>query len=79
MSRKEKTIDLMRMLCNIWDDKDFVLGVCVHLKTEKKVDELIEWLNKHKGEQIESDEILLKAMEIRYEKRLEVNGLTTRD
>lgn len=79
MSRKEKTIDLMRMLCNIWDDKDFVLGVCVHLKTEEKVDEMIEWLNKHKDEQIESDEILLKAMEIRYEKRLEANGLTTRD
>lgn len=29
---------------------------------------MIDWLNKHQDEQIESDEILLKAMEIRYEK-----------
>lgn len=55
------------------------MGVCVHIKTEEKVQEMIDWLDKHKDEQIESDEILLKAMEIRYEKRLEANGLTTRD
>lgn len=79
MSRKERTIDLMHMLCNVWDDKDFVLGVCVHLKTEEKVNEMIEWLNKHKDEQIESDEILAKALEIRYEKKLDINGIIVRD
>lgn len=79
MSRKERTIDLMRMLCNVWDDKDFVLGVCVHLKTEGKVNEMIDWLNKHEDEQIESDEILAKALEIRYEKKLDINGIIVRD
>lgn len=79
MSRKERTIDLMHMLCNVWDDKDFVLGVCVHLKTEEKVNEMIDWLNKHKDEQIESDEILAKALEIRYEKKLDINGIIVRD
>ena len=68
MSRKERTIDLMRILCNVWDDKDFVLGVCVHLKTEGKVNEMIE-----------SDEILAKALEIRYEKKLDINGIIVRD
>lgn len=79
MSRKEKTVALMKELCKIWDDKDFVLGVCVHLKTEEKVQEMMDWLNKHKDEQIESDEVTLKAMEIRYNNRFEVNGLMTRD
>lgn len=79
MSNGDKMVELMVMLRKVWDTKDFVLGVCVHLKSDDKVQRMIDWLNKHKDEQIESDEILLKAMEIRYGNRYEVNGLTTRD
>lgn len=75
---KDKMIDLMVSLRKIWDDRDFVLGVCVHLKTDEHIQIMKEWLNKHKDEQIESDEILLKAIEIRYGKRFEIDGLTTR-
>jgi acylphosphatase len=70
---------MIRKLIDIWNDKDFLLGVNVHLKTEENVSKMIEWLEKHQNEQIESDEVLLKAMEIRYGERLNVNGLTTRD
>lgn len=72
-------VELIKKLRQIWDDKDFCIGVNAHLKNDEHITQMLDWLNKHKDEQIESDEVALKAMEIRYGKRFEVADLTTRD
>lgn len=82
MNKKETNpirVELLKRLRKIYDDKDFCLGVYAHLKNDNHVNQMISWLDKHKDEEISSSEILLKSMEIRYEKRLEANGVTTRD
>lgn len=78
MRSKEKTITLMNELCKIWDDKDFAIGVCVHLKNDDHIQKMVDWLRKHENEVLESDEVLLKALEIRYNKKIYVDGLETR-
>ena len=78
MRDKDKTITLMNELCKIWDDKDFVIGVCAHLKNDDHIQKMMDWLKKHANETLESDEVLLKALEIRYDKKIYVEGLETR-
>ena len=78
MRSKDKTAALMTELRKIWDDKDFVIGVCVHLKNDDHTQNMMEWLKKHENETLESDEVLLKALEIRYNKKIYVEGLETR-
>lgn len=70
---------LMKRLKKIWDTRDFILGVCVHLKTEEAVKEMTDWLDRHKDEEIPRDEILLKALEIRYNEKYNDDGFVTRD
>lgn len=78
MRDKDKTIALMNELCKVWNDKDFVIGVCVHLKKDDHIQKMMNWLKKHENETLESDEVLLKALEIRYDKKIYVEGLETR-
>lgn len=75
----ENRREMIRLLISVWEDRDFLIGVNAHLKNESHVDQMVEWLKRHNEEEISSSEILLKAMEIRYGKRFEANGVTTRD
>lgn len=74
----EQRRELTRKLIGVWEDRDFLLGVNTHLKTEGNVKEMLKWLDKNNDKKLESDEVLLKAMEIRYGNKLKVNGLATR-
>lgn len=57
---------MTRMLIDVWEDRDFLIGVNAHLKTDNHVKKMIIWLNSHKD--AESDEVLKVALDIRHGK-----------
>ena len=56
--------EMTRMLIEIWNDRDFLIGVNTHLKSENDIEQMISYLNENKN--LKSDEVLKKSMDIRY-------------
>lgn len=81
MKYTEKRKELNKKLAEICDIdeylNDFILGTNLDLKSDKEVTELLEYLNKY--DNVSTDEATVKAMEIAAGRRLEINGVTTRD
>lgn len=73
-------VEMLRCLKERYHDKAFCKGVYVTLHTDQEVIRMTEWLTRHHNEDISRSEIILKAMELKYKKRLVTeDGLETRD
>lgn len=59
-------VEMLRYLKERYNDKEFCKGVYVTLHSDKEVIEMIEWLKNHRDEEISKSEIMLKAMELKY-------------
>lgn len=66
MQVSKKRRELMIKLSEIWNDIDFILGVDVHLKTESSVNAMLNYLHDNRESDLKSDQVLKKALEIRY-------------
>lgn len=76
---RKRMNSLLKQICDIPSyENDFIIGVNADLKTDNQVNEMLEWLEKHTNSNLNTDEVTVKSMEIRHDKKLNVNGVTTR-
>lgn len=77
---RKKMNSLLKQICDVPSyENDFIVGVNADLKTDKQVNEMLEWLEKHTNSNLNTDEVTVKSMEIRHGKKLNVNGVTARN
>ena len=54
------------MLKEIWDDRDFLLGVNGSIRDEFAIQEMVEYLEKNKEVELDPSDVLETALYIRY-------------
>ncbi len=54
------------ILKDIWDDRDFILGVNGSIRNEIAVKEMLDYLEKNKGIELDPSDVLETALYIRY-------------
>lgn len=72
MSVSENREKMIVELSGIWNDVDFIAGVDVHLKTEAAVNKMLDFLDENKEINLNSDQVLKKALEIRYNREITI-------
>jgi hypothetical protein len=61
-SSTETGQELVKLLTNIWDDKEFILGCLVDLQTDEQKQKLIDFINEEN--ETDSDVITLASLDI---------------
>lgn len=76
---RKKLNAILKDICDIEDyEKDFILSINACLKSDNQVTEMVEWLERYKDSNLDTDEVTVKSLEIRHGRKLEVNGVTAR-
>ena len=70
---RKRMNSLLKQICDIPSyENDFIIGVNADLKTDNQVNEMLEWLEKHTNSNLNTDEVTVKSMEIRHDKKLKM-------